>query len=38
MAFRDHVANLNGGESTAGKRILGFDGKVLKVGFDAFND
>jgi hypothetical protein len=36
--FREHAANLNSGEPTAGKRILAFDGKVLKGSFDAFND
>ena len=36
--FREHAANLNNGEATAGKRILALDGKVLKGSFDAFND
>ncbi len=36
--FREHAANLNSGEATAGKRILAFDGKVFKGSFDAFND
>jgi hypothetical protein len=36
--FRAHAANLNSSEATAGKRILAFDGKVLKGSFDAFND
>lgn len=35
--FREHAANLNSSEA-AGKRILAFDGKVLKGSFDAFND
>ena len=35
--FREHAANLNSSE-VAGKRILAFDGKVLKGSFDAFND
>jgi len=42
--FREHAANLNSSEATAGKRILAFDGKVLTLrqalrgSFDAFND
>jgi hypothetical protein len=36
--FREHAANLNSSETTTGKRILAFDGKVLKGSFDAFND
>jgi hypothetical protein len=36
--FREHAANLNIGEASAGKRMLAFDGKVLKGSFDAFND
>jgi predicted transposase YbfD/YdcC len=36
--FRTHAANLNSIEATAGKRILAFDGKMLKGSFDAFND
>jgi hypothetical protein len=36
--FRKHAENLNSSEATAGKRILAFDGKVLKGSFDAFND
>jgi hypothetical protein len=36
--FRAYAANLNSSEATAGKRILAFDGKVLKGSFDAFND
>ena len=36
--FREHAANLNSNKATAGKRILAFDGKVLKGSFDAFND
>jgi hypothetical protein len=35
--FREHAANLNS-SAAAGKRILAFDGKVLKGSFDAFND
>jgi hypothetical protein len=36
--FREHAANLDSNETGAGKRILAFDGKVLKGSFDAFND
>jgi DDE family transposase len=36
--FREHAANLNSGEATAGTRILAVDGKALKGSFDAFND
>jgi hypothetical protein len=36
--FREHAADLNSSEAANGKRILAFDGKVLKGSFDAFND
>jgi hypothetical protein len=36
--FREHAANLDSSEANADKRILAFDGKVLKGSFDAFND
>jgi hypothetical protein len=36
--FREHAADLNSSEAATGKRILAFDGKVLKGSFDAFND
>jgi hypothetical protein len=36
--FREHAADLNGGEAPTGTRILAFDGKALRGSFDAFND
>jgi hypothetical protein len=36
--FREHAANLDSSEASAGKRTLASDGKALKGSFDAFND
>src|ERR1700730_10862990 len=33
--FREHAADLNGGEAPTGTRILAFDGKALRGSFDA---